>query len=50
MPFAKSVAATKIAVASSEYLSKEHSADLELKLFGERWGSQDQKSGFSSVK
>ena len=36
-PHHKSVAAAKILVASNEYLSKKHIAELEQKTFGERW-------------
>ena len=50
MPYVKSVAAAKIAVASSEFLSKKHVSELELKLFSERWGSVEQKTGFVRSK
>ena len=48
MPFPKSVSGIKVLVGSFEYLSKKHSSEIEMKLFGERWGSKDQKHGFSS--
>lgn len=37
-PYHESVAAVKILVASNDYLSKKHIAEMEQKIFGERWG------------
>ena len=49
-PFSKAVASAKILVASNEYLSKKHTQELELKTFGERWGSDEKKSAIEKKK
>ena len=45
-PFSAAVSSAKILVAANEYLSKKHTQELELKTFGERWGSAEKKTAF----
>ena len=45
-PYSAAVASAKVLVAANEYLSKKHTQEMELKIFGERWGSAEKNTAF----